>query len=172
MSFPDDPDDVDVFTTGAVGEPGARTFFLQARGASTAVTVKCEKQQVEALATYLGQLLTDLPAPTDTPSEATLELEDDDELDASFVLGSIGVAWDEPADRVVLALEELVPTDAEGNPDPVADEHKVVLQVRLTRGQALAFSRHGLAIVAAGRPACRYCGLPRDRDGHICPRMN
>ena len=35
MSFPDDLDDVEVFTTGAVGDPGGRTFFLQAR-----VTVK------------------------------------------------------------------------------------------------------------------------------------
>lgn len=170
MSFPDDLDDVDVFTAGAIGRPGARTFLLQARCAAIAVTVKCEKQQVEALATYLGQLLADLPTPVDVPASVTLTL--DDELDPSFVLGSIGVAWDESADRVVLALEELVLTDAEGNPDPVAEEQKVVLQIRLTRGQALAFSRHGLAVVAAGRPACRYCGLPRDLDGHICPRMN
>ena len=170
MSFPDDLDDVEVFTTGAVGDPGGRTFFLQARVTVTTVTVKCEKQQVEALATYLGQLLNDLPTPTDTPREATLEM--DDATDPTFVLGSIGVAWDETADRVVLALEELVLTDEEGNPDPVAEEHKAVLQIRLTRGQALAFARHGLSVVAAGRPACRYCGLPRDRDGHVCPRMN
>ena len=170
MSSPDHLDDVDVFTTGAVGEPGARTFFLQARGQGGTVTVKCEKQQVEALATYLGQLLADLPTPTDTTADAAMTL--DDALEPSFVLGSIGVAWDEPGDRVVLALEELVPTDEEGNADPEAEEDKVVLQVRLTRGQALAFSRLGLNVVAAGRPACRYCGLPRNRDGHICPRMN
>ena len=170
MSFPDDLDDVDVFTTGAIGQPGARTFLLQARCAAVAVTVKCEKQQVEALATYLGQLLSDLPAPLDVPPTVTLDL--DDEPNATFVLGSIGVAWDEGADRVVLALEELVVTDTEGNPDPVAEESKAVLQIRLTRGQALAFSRRGLTVVAAGRPACRYCGLPRDADGHACPRMN
>ena len=169
MSFPDDIDDVDVFTTGAVGQPGSRTFFLQARVAADAVTVKCEKQQVEALATYLGQLLSDLPTPRDVPGEHVLGLS---ELEPTFVLGSIGVAWDESADRVVLALEELVPTDEEGNPDPDADEAKAVLQVRLTRGQALAFSRYGLDIVAAGRPPCRYCGLPRNADGHFCPRMN
>ena len=170
MSSPDHLDDVEVFTTGAVGEPGARVFFLQVRTRGETVTVKCEKQQVEALATYLGQLMADLPVPTDTPSEAALVL--DGELEPSFVLGSIGVAWDEPADRVVLALEELVPTDEEGNPDLEAEADKTVLQVRLTRGQAMAFSRLGLNVVAAGRPACRYCGLPRNRDGHICPRMN
>jgi uncharacterized repeat protein (TIGR03847 family) len=170
VSFPDDIDDVDVFTAGAIGQPGARTFFLQARQATDAVTVKCEKQQVEALATYLGQLLSDLPTPNEVPTEGGLTLSSEEE--PRFVLGSIGVAWDEAADRVVLALEELVPTDEEGNPDPEADEHKAVLQVRLTRGQALAFSRHGLEVVAAGRPACRYCGLPRNADGHFCPRMN
>lgn len=169
MSFPDDIDDVDVFTTGAVGQPGRRTFFLQARVATNAVTVKCEKQQVEALATYLGQLLNDLPTPGEVPGDLALGLRDHE---PSFVLGSIGVAWDESADRVVLALEELVPTDEEGNPDPVAEETKAVLQLRLTRGQALAFARHGLEIVAAGRPPCRWCGLPRNVDGHLCPRMN
>jgi uncharacterized repeat protein (TIGR03847 family) len=132
--------------------------------------VKCEKQQVEALATYLGQLMADLPAPDRLPPETSLSL---DELEApSFVLGSIGVAWDESADRVVLQLEELVPTDEEGNADPEAEAERVVLQLRLTRAQAVAFARLGMSVVAAGRPACRYCGLPRNRDGHVCPRMN
>ena len=36
-------EDVDTFTTGALGKPGARTFFLQARQGRTRVAVKCEK---------------------------------------------------------------------------------------------------------------------------------
>jgi hypothetical protein len=31
---------------------------------------------------------------------------------------------------------------------------------------------HTESIVAAGRPACQWCGNPIDPDGHICPRMN
>jgi hypothetical protein len=27
-------------------------------------------------------------------------------------------------------------------------------------------------VVAAGRPACLFCGLPVNIDGHACPRMN
>ena len=28
------------------------------------------------------------------------------------------------------------------------------------------------SVVAAGRPACPFCTLPLDPDGHICPRQN
>ena len=58
-------DDVETFTAGALGQPGSRTFLLQARGDGRRVTLKCEKQQVGALAQYLRQLLSDLPAPSE-----------------------------------------------------------------------------------------------------------
>ena len=51
----------DHFATGAVGEPGQRTFFLQGAEGKRVVTLKCEKQQVGALAEYLSRILADLP---------------------------------------------------------------------------------------------------------------
>ena len=51
-------EEVDTFTTGAVGRPGARTFFLQARQGRTRVAVSA---QVEASAT----------PPVPTPAVAT-----------------------------------------------------------------------------------------------------
>ena len=36
----------DHFTAGAVGPPGQRVFYLQAREGGTLVTLKCEKEQV------------------------------------------------------------------------------------------------------------------------------
>jgi uncharacterized repeat protein (TIGR03847 family) len=50
----------DAFTTGAVGPPGERVFFLQAREGEVCVSLKCEKEQVRALAEYLAGLLEDL----------------------------------------------------------------------------------------------------------------
>jgi len=164
---------VDAFTAGTMGRPGQRTFFLQARASGHTVSVKCEKQQVDALGTYLGRLLDDLPAPPDVPHPDALEL--DEPVLPAFVLGSIGVAFDEEADRIVLHLEELTETSGDGPedaPEPIVDDDASRLHVRITRGQAKAFCDRAAGIVAAGRPPCRFCGLPIDPDGHICPRMN
>jgi uncharacterized repeat protein (TIGR03847 family) len=46
-------DEVDAFTVGAIGRPGSREFYMQARRGGTRVTVKCEKQSVTAIADYL-----------------------------------------------------------------------------------------------------------------------
>jgi uncharacterized repeat protein (TIGR03847 family) len=163
-------DEVDAFTVGAVGEPGARTFFLQARRGTTRVSVKCEKLQASAIADYLAKVLDDLPAVSDSPLPAAMELSDP--VEAAFVLGPVGLGYDRPNDRVLLQLEEVVPTDEEGEPDPAAVEDRGHLRVFLTRSQARGFCERASTVVSAGRPACLFCGLPKDPAGHICPRMN
>ena len=47
-------------TASALGEPGNRTFYLQARKGSQLVTLLCEKEQVRALAAALEQMLDEL----------------------------------------------------------------------------------------------------------------
>ena len=47
------------FVAGTVGEPGDRTFFLQARGGGRVVSVALEKVQVSLLAEKLEELLTE-----------------------------------------------------------------------------------------------------------------
>ncbi|MCU1504450.1 MAG: hypothetical protein JWM12_3804 [Ilumatobacteraceae bacterium] len=163
-------DEVDAFTVGAVGEPGARVFFLQARRGGTRVTVKCEKQQASAIADYLGKVLDDLPAVSDKPMPAAMELAAP--VDAAFVLGPVGLGYDRTNDRVLVQLEEVIVTDESGEPAPEALEDRGHLRVFLTRSQAHAFCEHADSIVAAGRPACVFCGLPMDPSGHPCPRMN
>ena len=51
----------DYFTTGAVGAPGQRVFYLQGRQARAVVTLKVEKEQIAALADYVAGLLAKLP---------------------------------------------------------------------------------------------------------------
>jgi uncharacterized repeat protein (TIGR03847 family) len=92
-------------TVGAIGPVGQRVFVLQAREGVRLVTVKLEKQHVAAIARHLGQLLQDLAKPGDMPEEA-LELEKFDEPD--FVVGTLAVAYDASADRIVIFTEEAV----------------------------------------------------------------
>jgi uncharacterized repeat protein (TIGR03847 family) len=165
-----DFDEVDAFTVGAVGDPGSRVFYLQARRGTTRVTVKCEKQQASAIAQYVRRVLTDLPEPTDKPIAAAMELTPP--VDASFVLGPVGLGYDRTTDRVLVQLEEVLELDENGDPIEDEDTDRGHLRVFLTRGQAAAFCEHTDAIVSAGRPACRWCSLPINPDGHVCPRMN
>jgi uncharacterized repeat protein (TIGR03847 family) len=178
---------VDVFTAGAVGRPGARTFYLQARIGGQRVAVKCEKQQVAAIVQYLRRVLSDLPPPEDKPMPGALELATP--VDELFVLGPIGLGYDRANDRLVVQLEELVSSDLddddededddEHNEDDdavLADEEPAVdrghVRVYVSRAQAAAFCDHADEVVAAGRPTCQWCGFPMDPDGHPCPRMN
>lgn len=169
MSVYFDFDEVDAFTLGALGQPGERVFLLQARRGATRVTIKCEKQQASAIADYLRRVLEDLPAPTEKPIAAAMELASP--LEPAFVLGPVGLGYDRGTDMVLLQLEEVIAVDEEGEP---LDEDPDRGQVRmfLTRSQAVAFCDHAENVVAAGRPACIWCTKPIDPDGHLCARMN
>jgi len=165
-----DFDDVDSFTVGAVGQPGQRTFLLQARRGRERVTVKCEKQQAAAIADYLRKVLNDLPPAEDRPMPSSLELAAP--LDVAFVLGPVGLGYERANDRVLVQLDEIVPVDEDGELDPEALEDRSRVRVLLTRGQVEAFCEQADQLIAAGRPPCRWCSLPINPDGHICPRMN
>jgi uncharacterized repeat protein (TIGR03847 family) len=132
--------------------------------------VKCEKQQAAAIADYLRKVLNDLPPADDRPMPSSLELAAP--LDVAFVLGPVGLGYERANDRVLVQLDEIVPVDEDGELDPEALEDRSRVRVLLTRGQVEAFCEQADQLVAAGRPPCRWCSLPIDPDGHICPRMN
>lgn len=151
-------EDPEVFTTGALGPPGARVFYLQAGRGEELVSIKLEKQQVLALAEYLGGLLADLP-PIGDPTPAA-DLVDPGEPD--WVVGTIGVAYDNDRDRIVVVAEELVAEDESGS----------TLRVAVSRNQVRAMIDRAEELIAGGRPPCRLCGAPIDLTGHACPRAN
>lgn len=171
---------VDAFTTGAIGRPGERVFYLQARTGEQRVAIRCEKQQVAAIAQYLRRVLVDLPPAEDRPLDRALELATP--VEEVFVLGPIGLGYDRANDRIVVQLEELTPDDMlddadddpEGDdPDPLSDDGtRGHVRVYVSRSQATAFCDHADRVVAAGRPTCQWCTQPIDPDGHPCPRMN
>jgi uncharacterized repeat protein (TIGR03847 family) len=169
----------DRFVAGAVGQPGDRAFFLQARSGRRVTSVGLEKFQVTLLAERLEELLDEVlrrsggeaPVPAVTPSE----LKDDEPLDQpveeEFKVGTMALAWDPDDERVIIEAQEVTEEvdEAEvGEDDPAI----VVLRVRITAAQARAFAERALKVVAAGRPPCPLCGLPLDAAGHVCPRQN
>ena len=160
-------EDVDAFTTGAIGQPGARIFFLQARHGRKRVAVKCEKQQVTAILKHLDRVLNDLPPPEDRPMAGALELALP--VEEVFVLGPIGLGYDRSSDRMIVQLEEVGAYDEHGEEIEGRDGH---IRLYITRAQAAAFCEHAAKVVAAGRPDCQWCTHPIDPDGHACPRMN
>jgi uncharacterized repeat protein (TIGR03847 family) len=158
MSERYDLDEVDHLATGAVGPPGQRVFYLQARNAGQLLTLKLEKTQVAALVRYLGTLLADLPPPDDLPEQLDLI----DPVEAEWVIGSLGVSYDEDTGRFLLLVEELVEEDEEG----------AMARISATRDQVAGLVLHGAEIVEAGRPPCPLCGEPLDAEGHVCVRLN
>lgn len=151
------------FVAGTVGPPGMRTFFLQARSGSRLYAVSLEKSQVTILADRMLDLLDSMsegeePVVTD---EGPLDVPIEDE----FRVAALTLAWDTGRRVVVIECHD-------GDPDEVEASGLTTLRVVLTPNAARSFARRARAVVAAGRPACPFCGQPLDPDGHICPRAN
>jgi uncharacterized repeat protein (TIGR03847 family) len=165
-------DPPDRFVAGTVGQPGERTFFLQASGDGRTVSVALEKLQVRVLAERLGDLLDNVQAgPEDPLVEDTAPL--DAPVEEEFRVGSMGLAWDPDTERcVVEALAQAEEDDPEVEPLTDVDEGPDALRVRMSAAMARDFVRRALRVVAAGRPPCPLCGLPLDPGGHVCPRQN
>lgn len=155
----------DRITAGAVGEPGNRTFFIQARSGAQLVTVQAEKQQVQVLAATLQNLLDSLPGAEeegDRPAPGDLQLEEP--LIPEWRAGSMALEYDHEADRVAILIEEAIPEESDESPGSA--------RLKATRAQVRAMSEHALTVVSAGRPSCQLCGFPIDPEGHSCPALN
>ena len=179
----------DLFTAGTIGPVGQRVFYLQVREGETLMTLKCEKEQVRVLGEYLGRLLERLSAPAAAESVDVALVEP---VTPAWIVGSIGVGYDESTDRVVLVIEEVrepeegeteesgqeeAETHAEAEPEEeeggaAAESDRASGRVRLTRPQVAAFVGRARGLVEAGRPTCRFCGRPMNPGGHRCARTN
>ena len=188
-------DSPDRFVAGTVGQPGERTFFLQAREGNRITSVVVEKQQVSVLAEHLDKVLdevlrrsgprADVPPAPEKPSDI-------DPLDApiteEFRVGTMTIAWDAEhrPDRHRALLQRRRRGRAEDLGDDLdlrrgaaaeleaaeevdADE---VFVVKISAAYARDFVARAQALVSAGRPPCPFCLQPLDPAGHICPRAN
>ncbi|MGI8758835.1 MAG: DUF3090 family protein [Acidimicrobiales bacterium] len=174
MSSSFDLPDVDRFTAGTEGPPGGRVFYLQAAAGAQVVTLRLEKAQVAALAGYLAELLADLPTPS--PEEIPAPDELVEPVVAEWVVGQLGVAFDESRDRMVIRADELAVDDDDGA-GGAGPELDVLggggrAQFSLSRPQVAGFVVQAASLVAAGRPPCPLCRRPLDPEGHMCIKTN
>lgn len=159
----------DVFTADFTGAPGARTFYLQARGSSGVHSFLLEKQQVAILAEKLQEMLLVIDEDDTIKSAApqrdpALHLEEP--VDPEWRVGTIGLLYDDALDTIVIVVQEVGPDEDEEEDDDSG------YRFFLRRDQVRSLVLHALAAVGEGRPSCQLCGLPMDPEGHVCPASN
>jgi uncharacterized repeat protein (TIGR03847 family) len=176
------------FVAGTVGEPGHRTFFLQAREGLRVTSVALEKQQVAILGERIDELLDELMAaggvasliPAITPVDQVDNAPLEQPIAEEFRAGTITLSWDAEDERIVIEVFPVVEVDVpiEADEEDLVDlpidepEPEELFVVRLTPVQARVFATRASSVVSAGRPACQFCGGPVDPAGHLCPRAN
>lgn len=164
-----DFDPVDRITTGAIGPPGQRTFYLQARRNNQVISLVVEKEHVRALAEAIEQLLENLSErnpllATSDDLAGMVDMSLEEPIEETFRVGQLGLGYDEARDILVIIAQELG-SGEEG-------EDLDVVRLTMTREQARALAREGAEVVARGRQRCPQCGEPMDPSGHFCIRKN
>ena len=171
---PSDLDPVTRLTADAVGEPGSRTFLLQAASGAEQVTLLVEKDQVRVLAerviAWLPELAAEAPEdPREVRAAEAADLSLYEPFEPDFRVGQLALTYDRERDRVVLVATELVVQEPELD-EPEREAREVRLWV--TRPQLRVMARHGAQVVEQGRKPCPLCGNPLDPTGHVCPAQN
>jgi len=170
-------DPVERFVVGTVGEPGERSFFLQARSGNRLISVLLEKSQVIAIADRLEILLKELRRVDPALVIERLPV-DDQPLEApimeEFRVGLVSLSWLSDHEKVSIELQaanENAPESEEVFADNDS-EAPDLLRIILSPSQTDGFVKRATVVVNAGRPPCPFCGLALDPKGHVCPRAN
>jgi uncharacterized repeat protein (TIGR03847 family) len=192
-------DPVDRLTTDAIGSPGERTFYIQARKDDRLVTLLVEKQQVQLLSASVVEILSRIGKETGQgPEEEAMQLEEP--ISPEWRAGRLSIGYSEERDLLLLEIEEALDEGEEA--DEAAPEAEAAAESEIdsalmealerdvgeidatveaagrrvrfwaTREQMLSLARHGAAVCARGRPRCQLCGNPLDTEGHVCPALN
>jgi uncharacterized repeat protein (TIGR03847 family) len=182
MADPIELDPVDTLGAGAVGEPGQREFYLQARKERAQLTVLVEKEQIALLATeavaFLDRIADEYPEEGIRLPISVAELQEP--TVPLFRARLIGLGFDPERELVLIELRERSAdgdeedVDDEDPPAPAVEDEEDGFVARLyaTRSQVRAMAARGAAAVTAGRPPCPLCDQPMDPAGHRCPRWN
>jgi len=154
---------LDTFETEAIGEPGQRRFRLRLMVSGESASLWIEKEQVQALATAIEQVLSQHRKAGETSRPGLDELRDFPRHPThDFRVSRLALAYDDGADVLAIYV-----TDAESE-----EQSESTLRAAFSRDQARRFSRQAQETVAGGRPLCPLCKEPLDPEGHLCPPAN
>lgn len=142
-------DPVTHITAGAIGEPGRRTFFIQAEKGGDIVTLLCEKEQVQALADAVDEMVENLEEEFGVTRYKDVTVDEDamaikEPTDPLFRVGTMGLGYDANRDRILLVAQEALDEEEERDP----------MEVRFfaSRSQMQTLSAYARAVVGKGRP--------------------
>ena len=157
-------------TTGAVGQPGQRVFYLQGQDDHQTVTLLIEKAQIQTLSVGVEQFFNELdqrlPDLTPVSAEYVEEaMQIEPPFDPLFRIGELGLAYDADRDLACLVANEILSEE-------VGEEDAGVVRFWCARSQLLALCAWGSELASRGRPLCPQCGEPMDPSGHFCPKKN
>ena len=156
-------DPVTHITAGALGQPGQRIFYLQALRGREVVTLRCEKEQVQALADSIEEMIGNLEQEFGLARHGDLKVDDalmalKEPVEPLFLAGAMGLGYDANRDRILLVTQEAISDEEERDP----------LEARFfaTRAQMEALSLHARrsSSAAAARPR-RLRSRPRRMGG-------
>ncbi|GAC1367198.1 MAG: DUF3090 domain-containing protein [Actinomycetota bacterium] len=155
-------EEVDRVTFGALGPPGRRTFYLQARKGPQLLTLVVEKDHVIAMEEATEEIFKSAGYPQQSTDWDPDSLVLEQPLEPAFRVGTMAIGYDEDRDLVLIECRA------------VADESDIGPSARLwiTRVQLEALSSHGMVVAAQGRPLCPLCRVPMDPSGHTCYATN
>jgi len=139
-------DPPDRFVAGTIGQPGSRTFYLQARRAGQVVSVVLEKVQVAVLAERLGVLLDELETRGITPHAETGPADADpldEPLNEAFRATTLTLGWDGDAEQILVEARAEDEDDDDGDEagsgdddDDDEDEGETVIDLSAVEGIA------------------------------------
>lgn len=141
-------DPVTHITAGAVGKPGQRTFFIQAEKGLERVTLVCEKEQVQALADAVDEMVTNLEQEFGLARHENLKIDDNamqvKEDEPLFRVGAMGLGYDANRDKILLVAQEALAEE---------EEERDPREVRLfaTRAQMQIVSQYAREVIGKGR---------------------
>lgn len=166
----------DRFVADAVGVPGQRTFYLQARQADRLVSVVLEKVQVALLAERLSDMLKVVGRDDPDPAPDVAAGDDDAPLGQplveAFRVGTIALGWDVSRGKALIETRAVVEDDDAPEVDDDDPDGPDLLRVFVDAATVRAFARRAARVVAGGRVPCPMCGELLDPQGHLCPRRN
>ena len=162
-------DPLESFIVGTIGQPGEREFYLQAKFHGGIHSFAIDKGQVSALADRMAMLIGELKA-ADYRFENVIAVPLEVPLIPEFQIGVIGIVWLGESEQVSLDIQEI--TDGDNDLVPEGEAGPALFRLMMSPDIANAFVNQARKVVSAGRAPCPFCGLPLNREGHLCPRAN